>query len=317
MSAWTGLANDIFETELPHYAFNPNAPDDAFFTHPHVAKRCYGIFREVCKKEDIDLSRRVFIEPSAGEGCFLRFLPPRRRIGLDINPRGNSEIQQADFLKWVPKAGREYVFIGNPPFGHRGAMAMGFIRRAFLFADIVAFILPVSFYSNGKGSNMKRVQNDPDGHSKATLIHNEVLAKDSFYYPDSREGMLVNSVFQVWVKGESSNKVFTDYDVSEFARIYSCCSNPNRFCGLGRGRKYDCFIDSTFFKNTEIVDVFEKVRYGSGFGIRILKRKREILAMLRKVDWRKHSSEATNHCRHVRMHHIREVLGQAGYGVPA
>jgi len=55
-------------------------------------------------------------------------------------------------------------------------MALAFINRSFLFADLVAFILPMSFYSNGKGSNMKRVQN-------GCLIHSEQLPKNSFYLP--------------------------------------------------------------------------------------------------------------------------------------
>ena len=64
--------------------------------------------------------------------------------------------------------------VGNPPFGVRGAIALAFINRSLLFAEYVAFILPMSFHSNGKGSNMKRVQN---GH----LIHSEILENESFF----------------------------------------------------------------------------------------------------------------------------------------
>ena len=70
---------------------------------------------------------------------------------------------------------------------------MAFINRAFLFADVVAFILPMSFYSNGKGTNMLRVKD-------AMLLHNEKLASESFYLPGTEEIVSVNTVFQVWKK---------------------------------------------------------------------------------------------------------------------
>ena len=314
MSAWTGLKNNYQETELPHYAYNEKTPDDAFFTNPIIAKALLETFQKVCKKENIELSNKIFIEPSAGNGSFLNILPEKSRIGIDTNP-GNKEIQEANFLKWSPPDNNsEYVFIGNPPFGHRGAIALAFIRRAFLFSNVVAFILPASFYSNGKGTNMKRVMYNADNHTKATLIHNESLDKDSFYYPDSKKKKEVNAVFQIWIKGESKNNVFIEYDVSEYAKIYSCCTNPKRFCGLGKNRVYDCFIASTFYGNTKIVDSFAKVQYGSGFGIQILKNKENIMEVLSKANWLKHSTVATNSCRHIRIHHIKELLGKAGFG---
>ena len=164
-SAWDGLENSLRRTELPHYAINPNAPDDAFYTEHGIAERCVKRFVQVCKEQNINLSEYTFIEPSADEGCFYDFLPGEK-IGLDIAPRAK-HIRKADFLTWQPATDGKYIVIGNPPFGHRGALALAFIKRAFLFADVVACILPMSFFSNGKGSNMKRA-----AASGATLIHN-------------------------------------------------------------------------------------------------------------------------------------------------
>ena len=264
---------------------------------------CEYIF-EVCEKNVIDLSKYAFIEPSAGEGCFYDFLP-EKKIGLDIHPR-NEKISKADFLVWAPPKKRRYVIIGNPPFGHRGAIALAFVKRALLFADLVAFILPMSFYSNGKGSNMKRVEG-------ASLIHSERLPADAFYMPEDLSTMAVNTVFQIWKRGRGSS-IFTDYDVSEYVDIYTCCSAPNRFCGLGRGRNYDCFIASTFYKDVSIVHSFDDVLYGSGYGIIIKKKRREILRVLRNTDWNQYCSDATNHCKHIRMYHIRKLLGDSGFG---
>lgn len=308
-SAWDGLENSLQRTELPHYAINHSVPDDAFYTRPEIAKRCVARFKKVCREHGIALSKHTIIEPSAGAGVFYNLLP-KNRIGLDITPKARG-IKKQNFLTWKPQNQGKYVVIGNPPFGHRGALALAFVKRAFLFADVVAFILPMSFYSNGKGSNMKRT-----AALGTTLIHNEGLPGDSFYWPDTGEAMNVNTVFQVWKKGEGKG-VFTDYDISEFADIYTCCSNPDRYCGLGKGIKYDCYVASTFYKTTGIVKAFSDVKYGSGIGFVIKKHKRDILRLLKRTDWREYSTEATNHCRHIRMFHIRKLLGENGYGVPA
>ena len=306
-SAWDGLENSLLRTELPHYAINANVPEDTFYTNRDIAKRCVNDFFRVCKRHKIKISNYIFIEPSAGEGCFYDFLPDKK-IGLDIAPR-NKKIRKTNFLTWKPRKNGKYIVIGNPPFGHRGAIALAFIKRALLFSDVVAFILPMSFYSNGKGSNMKRVP-------EASLIYNQRLPTDAFYLPDTGKPMSVNTVFQIWAKGNRKS-VFTDYDISQFAEIYTCCSNPDRYCGLGRGRSYDCFIASTFYNNVGIVDDFKDVLYGSGYGLILKKQKRNIMQLLKKTDWTNYCTEATNQCKHIRMFHLRQLLGENGFGKPS
>lgn len=102
------------------------------------------------------------MEPSAGEGCFINHLPRARRVALDIlpPPDGHAETRRADFLKWSPPpelADKRFAVIGNPPFGVRGALALEFLNRAALFADIIGFILPMTFASDGKGGALTRV----------------------------------------------------------------------------------------------------------------------------------------------------------------
>lgn len=305
-SAWDGLENTPLVTELPHYAFGKN-PEDPYYTRREVAEHCVEQFYKVCKAKKIGLQDYIFIEPSAGEGCFYDCLPTDRTIAMDINPR-RKEVQQSDYLSWYPmNTEGKYVVIGNPPFGHRGAVALAFVNRSFLFADLVAFILPMSFFSNGKGVNMKRVIN-------STLIHNEYLDKDAFYEPGTGTPVSVNTVFQIWRKGKHKS-AFVDYDVSDFVEIYTCCSAPSRYCGLGRGRNYDCFVASTFYGNDiRIVPTFEEVKYGSGYGMIIKKRRKTIMKILAKTDWIKYSTKATNSCRHIRMYHIRKALGDQGIG---
>ena len=305
-SAWDGLRNNKAITELPHYAVNKKLPEDTFFTDKSVAERCVKTFKSVCEEQGISMVGYTFIEPSAGEGCFYDLLPSKK-LGLDIRPM-DDRIERANFLTWHPKREGKYAVIGNPPFGVRGAVALAFVNRALLFADVVAFILPMSFYSNGKGSNMKRVKG-------ASLIHNEKLPAKSFYIPSTRLDVSVNTIFQIWRKGGKTS-VFADYDVSKYAYIYTCCSSPDRYCGLGRGRDYDCFIASTFYKTgIRVVKKFEDVMYGSGYGMIIKRKKREIMKLLRGADWLQYCSDATNHCKHIRMYHIRKFLGDNGYGV--
>ncbi len=305
-SAWDGLLNTPEITELPHYAFGKKAAEDAYFTRRDVAEYCVNQFYKVCKQLRISLRGYTFVEPSAGEGCFFDYLP-RGSIGIDLHPKRKSFVT-CDYLQWYPsRPDRKYAVIGNPPFGHRGAMALAFVNRSLLFADLVAFILPMSFFSNGKGVNMKRVQS-------ATLLHNEKLDRDAFYDPESGDPVTVNTVFQIWRKGKHQS-AFQDYDVSEFVDIYTCCSAPDRYCGLGRGREYDCFIASTFYGDSiGIVDSFDEVQYGAGYGMIIKKHRRRILAALANINWSQYCSDATNSCRHIRMYHIRKALGELGYG---
>lgn len=308
-SYWDGLQNSKQKTEIPSYAINNSLPEDAYYTDRGVAADCVKTFLSLTDKHNIKLSEYIFIEPSAGEGCFYDVLPANsKKIALDIKPSKIPHIKKADFLTWFPSEKNKYIVIGNPPFGVRGALALAFIKRAFLFADVVAFILPMSFYSNGKGSNMSRVEN-------AKLLYNKPLKPDAFYLADTGEKVSVNTVFQIWKKGKST-AVFDDYDVSEFVDIFTVCSSPERYCGLGKGRNYDCFIASTFYKdNIRTVDTFEGVKYGSGYGIILKKHKGKIKKILKDADWLPYSSNATNSCKHIRMHSIRKLLGENNIGI--
>ena len=50
---------------------------DQFFTKPEVAKKCWDSFCEYIKKSGENLTHYKFVEPSAGMGCFLRFVADR------------------------------------------------------------------------------------------------------------------------------------------------------------------------------------------------------------------------------------------------
>jgi hypothetical protein len=302
-SAWDGLVNNKSKTELPHYAVNKSLPADSYFTSSETAQKCVDIAYRVIPTGDY-----TYIEPSAGEGVFYDLLPVKNRIGVELHDRKRLEFEQADYLTWYPKENSNYVVIGNPPFGVRGAIALAFINRSLLFADYVAFILPMSFHSNGKGSNMKRVKN---GH----LIHSKILHGELFFSPDNGKEIKVNTLFQVWEKGEGKG-IFPDYDISEYAEIYTTCSSPDRLCGLDKIGKYDFYVSSSFFgENLSTVYNFEDVKYGSGYGVILKKDKEVILNKIDNIEWNDYSSLATNSCKHIRKYAIEKCLFDLGYGM--
>ena len=163
---------------------------DQFYTKESVALACFNKFKKVAKDFGIDLNKYTYIEPSAGCGCFFKILP-KNKIGVDIEPNIKG-VLKSDYLKWKPKKGAKCVVVGNPPFGLRGNKALQFINHSFDFADMVAFILPPLFDSDGKGA--------PGGRVKGyKLAYTEKLPPNSFYYPDGTD-VDVSTIFQVWTK---------------------------------------------------------------------------------------------------------------------
>ena len=116
---------------------------EEYFTDPSVAKE---LIQYAKQKEGLF---KLYIEPSAGTGNFLKYLPKNKTIAFDINPRFKN-IKKQDFLKWKynGKISREDIAcIGNPPFGMNSNLAKKFIKKCAEFSDHIFFILPISFKS--------------------------------------------------------------------------------------------------------------------------------------------------------------------------
>jgi hypothetical protein len=113
---------------------------EEFYTPAATAKRCVDL---VDRHLGIT-SFRLIVEPSAGAGAFLPYLPSHA-IAMDVNPR-HPKIDRRDYLGWLPiDSDSSTLVIGNPPFGQRGALAMRFIMHSSRFAHAIAMILPRSF----------------------------------------------------------------------------------------------------------------------------------------------------------------------------
>jgi hypothetical protein len=216
---------------------------DQFYTHSDTALECVNIFKEVVSKYD-DVSEYKFIEPSVGSGSFSKHLP-EDSILIDVEPRVPNAIR-ADFLTYTPPKGK-YVVIGNPPFGFRGNLALKFINHSYNFADYVAFIVPQTFESDGKGSCKSRVV----GYN---LIHSQTI-DSQFFYPDQKL-TTVSCVFQVWSKNHS---VPSDLcDISHLCDIISVSDGGTP--STTRNKKYHDVCDYFVVSSHYGVDKLKLVR---------------------------------------------------------
>lgn len=287
---------------------------DQFYTKPKIAEKCYKIFKRVTKDIGVNLNNYTFIEPSAGCGCFFQLLPRNRRIGIDIDPIklpsvDNSGIVKSDYLKWYPKdRNKKYIVIGNPPFGLRGKLALAFINKSYQYADMVAFILPQLFNSDGKGVAGKRVI----GYK---LAYNEHLPRNSFMYPDGTD-IEINTVFQVWTKINIGKvKIKPLKTCNEFISVYSLSDGglPSNTRNKNMINRCDVYLPSTTFSGMKAYNSFYDLPHQRGYGIVIKKNKKAIKNIFKKIDWKKVAFFSTNSALNLRTSLINDVVIKNGY----
>jgi len=170
---------------------------DQFYTDDDVAIECLNLLKTEFPEGTFD--NKIFIEPSAGTGAFIKaaievYGEDVNVLAYDIEPKYNSIIK-ANFLEVNLEQKKEYVTIGNPPFGKRSELAIKFINKAMEYSDIVAFILPLQF---NKWLTQKKVD------KRFKLIKSHVLKSDSFIFENKKYD--VRSVFQIWTRIDTSHK---------------------------------------------------------------------------------------------------------------
>lgn len=109
---------------------------DKFYTKKDVIKK-------IIKKINLD-KYDLIIEPSAGSGNFLEFLPMGKTIALDIAPE-NKIIKKMNWFDFeISPKYKKVLVIGNPPFGKFNKLSKDFLTHSFSFknVDTVAFVLP-------------------------------------------------------------------------------------------------------------------------------------------------------------------------------
>ncbi len=281
---------------------------DKYYTSSTAAKQCWELFTNTATKLNVNLQDYTFIEPSAGAGAFYDLLPKDRRIGVDISPHCEGLIK-ADYLTWTPPNPNKYIVIGNPPFGLRGHLALQFINHSYNFADMVAFILPQLFVSDGKGVPAKRVKS-------YSLAHTSPIDPNSFHYPDGST-VAVESIFQVWTRvgTDKIDKGIEPPTCDDFVNIYSVSDGgtPDTTRNKKMIGKCDIYIPSTCFNGMRTYDNFHELPNNRGYGIVIKRDKEEILNLLRATNWEDVAFLSTNRALCMRLGLIANVITNAGF----
>ncbi len=289
----------ILSKDIDYGAYSSSLKDQ-FFTPKHIAETCWNIFRRVVS---LELDDYQFVEPSAGDGSFMKVLP-KGSIGLDIEPR-SAGIQKQDYLTWKPSdtTAKKYIVFGNPPFGLRGHLALNFINHSYAFADYVCFILPQLFESDGKGSPRKRVK----GYN---LIYSEGLSA-MFYNPENQE-VKVNGVFQIWSKHSSNSNYAIKTNSEDAMKVYSLSDGGTVSTTRNKDKigKCDIYLPSTCFgkENMRVYKSFEDLPGRKGYGIVFFKDKEVRMEKARGLDWSSIAFLSTNSAYNLRTSLIFEQL---------
>lgn len=112
---------------------------DKFYSSDALA----GLLVDVLRKHVAELDKCTVVEPSAGNGQILKYLP-RSAIALDIHPNRDGIIK-CDFLATPHNGLKHVVYVGNPPFGKCANKAVAFFNRCALDGEVIAMILPRTF----------------------------------------------------------------------------------------------------------------------------------------------------------------------------
>ena len=277
---------------------------DQFFTSDKTAKYCYDVFTEKLKELGVDDTQYTYVEPSAGKGSFYNLMPVERRIGIDIEPQIDNVIKD-NYLSWLPDNDDKFIVLGNPPFGLRGNKALRFINHSSkkVGVEFVGFILPQLFNSRGRGSCMKRVQG-------LNLIHTVEIPND-FYYPDDSK-VNVNCIFQIWARDFRND--IPEESCSDYIRIYSLSDGKESGDKRNVNMLYECdvYLPITCFgKNKmKLYKNFNDLPLRRGYGIKILRDKRNVLDVFEKIKWNEVSFPSTNNALNLRFDLIEGALIQ-------
>ena len=232
---------------------------DRFYTKESTVFKCLST---------LDLEKYdCIIEPSAGDGAFLKYIPQTCKIySYDIAP-AKEEIVQADWLSLNKAIFSKYVnilVIGNPPFGQQNSLAIKFFNESASFCDEIAFILPLSFKKSS-------VQN------KLNLffhLKNEIMLEDaSFYLVNDKEDVKVPSVFQHWIKKDYKRKIkkakrtsnlfdFVNKESADF-RIQRVGGNAGKASfDLDKSPQSNYFIkNNSDINNKEFVEIINNIKF--------------------------------------------------------
>lgn len=114
---------------------------DKYYTNEDTVKKCLAELFDQIKTYD------YIIEPSAGNGAFLKKIKHNNKIGIDIQPE-DKDIIKYNWLKFkIELQYKKVLVIGNPPFGKNHSLSDAFLKHAFSFSNVytIAFVLPNTY----------------------------------------------------------------------------------------------------------------------------------------------------------------------------
>ncbi len=170
---------------------------DKYYTSTKCVETCIELIKKNINIDNDDLC----IEPSAGNGAFIKYIKTLSNHNLfyDIKPE-HPEIKKLDYTKFyykiIKNKYKNIHIIGNPPFGRQSSLAIKFIKKSCEFCNTLSFILPKSFKKNSLQKHFPL---------NFHLILQQDLEKNSFKLND--DDYDVPCVFQIWIKKEFNREV--------------------------------------------------------------------------------------------------------------
>jgi len=116
--------------------------NDKYYTPMWLVEYTVNKAKDIIGEENI----AQFLEPSAGDGRFLDYLPSNT-LAYDLYP-DNNKIKQQDFLDLEIEYMKGRCIITNPPYGEKGNLYQKFANKSFQIGDYVVFILPITQLDN-------------------------------------------------------------------------------------------------------------------------------------------------------------------------
>ena len=268
-----------------------------FFTPTETAKRCIEVTKQVLKQNGFSFEEYTCLEPSAGNGSFSNLLP--NSLAMDIEPQTQG-IRKEDFLAWKPDNNKNYLTIGNPPFGLRGQQALRFLNKALSFCDFCCFILPPLFNSDGKGSPLKRVEGN--------LLYTE-KCNSSYFYPN-QEPVKVETIFQIWTSlpelGENQQEQVKPQGFQIFS--LSDGGTPSTTRNKDKIGYCDYYLPSTCFGEEKMMlyKSFSDLPQQRGYGILVADKK--LCSKIENMVWKKVAFYSTNGALNLRQSLIIKAI---------
>ena len=205
---------------------------DKYYTPTSVVKAVL----KVIEKDIMPLDKfSRIIEPSAGDGAFLKLLP-KTATGYDIAPEYDGIIQ-GDYLKQNIPYMKDSIVIGNPPFGRSGMLAKEFIKKSMEHSDYVAFVIP--------GDNYKRKSS-----IKGVKLFKTYMLPEVKY-----SGVALKCCFNIYCKGDEEIKRIKNVEIYEFARTKNTTETEEK-----EYLEKDCDYRIISFGTIRIIGKNEKTR---------------------------------------------------------